>query len=461
MGIFSRNGDATKEAPVTPPPIFFNKSTDVLKKMPSSKRLDIMHSSSPDLGLGGSVRSSVPPKRATPRRRSFNGSLPPVPPKVSSPKMETNSASAIDYSLRRSNSNDGSRDESYIIEEIELDEASYEEVVIEDDAVSYVEEEILEEVIIQEKFPAREFKIRFDDFDELQTTLHINDYSPGEVENTWYGRDDYDKMVKKARDAVAKVDVKEEAKSAKAKKKGVEKEKKKGEKKKKDKGKKNIDEDAIPVETDAHADEDGEAEKSLTDSKKSKKSVDVRGLEGWSTSGSLEIRALKQKAVDAVWNEQNRQWTFGYFDVERLREAYRTVSAEAQAIAQARGANDRAEADKIHGSTRDKHLRFIRHAVLLTKATKKVKEVVAKKKTKKKKKEDGEEVVEPMKRNIVRQPSQGSRLMMDEGSFEFALDESARTCNSTKGDLQSRKPRRPSLLARTPSWESGLSSGKY
>lgn len=367
MGIFSRNGDVTKEAPVTPPPIFISKSADVLKKMPSSRRLDVLHSSSPDLSFGN-LRRSAPPKRATPRRRSFAGSLPPM--KSSSPNVDTKSVSTADCSLRRSNSNDGSRDESYIIEEIELDDASYEEVVIEDDGVYFEEEEILEEVIIQERFPTREFKIRFDDFDELQTTLHISDYSAGEVENTWYSRTDYDKMVKKARDAVAKVGIKEEAKNSKSKKK-EEKEKKKGEKKKKDKENKQVEEEVDAVETDAEGDGNGGGgEKSSTNSKKIKKAIDVRGLEGWSTSGSLEIRALKQKAVDAVWNEQNRQWSSGDFNVEKLREAYRTVSAEAEAIAQARGANDRAEADKIHGRANDhKQQRFMRHAVLISKAT--------------------------------------------------------------------------------------------
>merc|ERR1712025_532462 len=50
----------------------------------------------------------------------------------------------------------------------------------------------------------RRTTIRFDEYDELQTCLHINDYTKNEISRSWYKREDYDKMVDLARKTALK-----------------------------------------------------------------------------------------------------------------------------------------------------------------------------------------------------------------------------------------------------------------
>lgn len=354
-----------------------------------------MHASSPDFAFSNSMRHLVHNRKVVPRRSSFSGAMPTFSKDVPVPKLEPNR-------LQQVHSNDESCDENYIIiEEILVDDASYEEEEIIELEEYYEEEEIEEEVVFRKEYPTRELKIKFDDYDEMQTALHINDYSAGEIEKSWYSRADYDKMAKKARVTVAKAETKEASRNAKAIKVGA-KVKKKEEKVKK-KNKETKKKDSEPC--DAERDDD----KSSSTSEKKKKSIDIRGLEGWTTSGSLQVREMKEKAVDAVWNEQNRQWTSGCVDVEKLRAAYMTVSALAQAMAEARAMEDRVAADAIHNSEGGGHKKSIRHNGLISKARRKVKKSVSKKK----------HVEEAIERRITRQPSRGSRLFLDDLDGRF------------------------------------------
>lgn len=52
--------------------------------------------------------------------------------------------------------------------------------------------------------PERKITLRFDEYDEMQTCLHINDYTKHEISKCWYKREDYDKMVDLARKTASK-----------------------------------------------------------------------------------------------------------------------------------------------------------------------------------------------------------------------------------------------------------------
>jgi len=161
------------------------------------------------------------------------------------------------------------------------EDSSYYEEVIED----FSEDEIHDVAL-----PPRRITIRFDEYDEMQTVLHINDYTNGEISRSWYKRTDYDKMVTLARKTAEKV-------------------------------------------------EERRKDISKMDSKTSRK-IESRGLEAWTTFGAAKVRLLKESAVEAVWNEQSRQWDEGVHDPERLRESYLSISKGAQAAAEDRGFSD-------------------------------------------------------------------------------------------------------------------------
>lgn len=163
-----------------------------------------------------------------------------------------------------------------------------------DDGEEYYEEEIVEEEFFEEEvideLPPRKITIRFDEFDEMQTILHINDYTKHEISRSWYKRDDYDKMVALARKTAEKV-----------------------EERTRELGRK-ID--------------------------KNSKKIEYRGLEAWTSMGAAKVKILKESAVEAVWNEQSRQWDLGINDIHRIREVYQVISRGAQQIAQDRGFSD-------------------------------------------------------------------------------------------------------------------------
>ena len=153
-----------------------------------------------------------------------------------------------------------------------------------------VEDEYDEEEMFEDSLPPRAITIRFDEYDEMQTILHINDYTNGEISKAWYKREDYDKMVTLARKTAEKV-------------------------------------------------EERRKDISKMDAKRSRK-IESRGLEAWTTFGAAKVRLLKESAVEAVWNEQSRQWDLGIHDPERLRDAYIKISKGAQAAAEDRGFSD-------------------------------------------------------------------------------------------------------------------------
>jgi hypothetical protein len=169
------------------------------------------------------------------------------------------------------------------------------------DEGSYYDEEIIEEEILDGDFaynlPPRRITLRFDEFDEMQTILHINDYTGHEINKAWYKREDYDKMVLLARKTAGKV-----------------------EERRRELGKK---------------------------MDKKKKPIESRGLEAWTQMGASKVKFLKDNAVEAVWNEQSRQWDAGTYDPERIRNVYITISKGAQSTAQERAFADELIAKRI------------------------------------------------------------------------------------------------------------------
>lgn len=398
------------------PPIFnkFGSDHELLKKShsPSSKRGGSLHGSLPIIKFHdfqskqADKRNSTPTASETKSDAKTDAPKSPKPlskpvskPKSTSPETKRDAKTEelkVSEPPAKPVVQSYLSDEGSYVEEIIGDDESYEEEVIDDEEY----EEIIEEIYIEPpELPERAITIKFHEFDDMQTTLHINDYTSGELEKSWYGRTDYDKMVKKARSTVAKVEAKEEA----SKKKALKKSKGKG----KDSGKRKS---KSSPDGDDHSDDEKNDEKE-------KKVLDTRGLEGWSTSGSLFVRELKEKAVEAVWNEQSRQWTTGDRDAEKLRAAYLPISTAAQAIAESRAAEDAAAAVKIRAEEKwgkaKKDLRGLlinksifakpKKSGLIGKAKKKVKKVVSNKK------KDEKETDKP---TMYRQPSQVSRLVL-------------------------------------------------
>lgn len=173
-----------------------------------------------------------------------------------------------------------------------------EETYHEDDMMEEVmEEEVFQEEVTDE-LPPRKITIRFDEYDEMQTILHINDYTKHEISRSWYKRDDYDKMVALARKTAEKV-------------------------------------------------EERTRELGRKVGSKTKKKIEYRGLEAWTSMGAAKVKILKESAVEAVWNEQSRQWDLGINDINRIREVYQIVSKGAQQVAQDRGFSDELIAKRI------------------------------------------------------------------------------------------------------------------
>jgi hypothetical protein len=153
-------------------------------------------------------------------------------------------------------------------------------------------------------FPDRTFAIRFDEYDEMQTTIHINDYSNGEIRRAWYKADDYDKMIQSAQKTVRKVEDRKDGNG-------------------KSKTKKN----AV---------------------------INYRGLEGWTTDGAAQSRLLKDSAVKAVWNEQAQEWELGTFDPDKIREVYLPFSVGSLKRAQQRAKSDAAVHEKAKKKQKEK-----------------------------------------------------------------------------------------------------------
>jgi len=81
---------------------------------------------------------------------------------------------------------------SFVEEELDVVEHNSQEVVEEDPVAFYL------------GLPERKITLRFDEYDEMQTCLHINDYTKHEISKCWYKREDYDRMVDLARKTASK-----------------------------------------------------------------------------------------------------------------------------------------------------------------------------------------------------------------------------------------------------------------
>jgi len=209
----------------------------------------------------------------------------------------------------------------------------------------------------------RESTIRFDEYDELQTCLHINDYTNGEISRSWYKRDDYDKMVDLARKTAQKAV--------------------KREKELRDELENMLRVSVSPPRAgrkngELREENAGDDNKSThsgrstgTDGKR-KKPIEYRGLEAWTPEGSQKCRTLKENAIELVWNEQSRQWEEGTFDPEAIAEVYIPVSKIALKNAQERAVADQKMVKRLQDQENKKKNRkgFSKSRSAIKKATK-------------------------------------------------------------------------------------------
>jgi hypothetical protein len=181
--------------------------------------------------------------------------------------------------------------------------------------------------------------VRFDEFDEVQMTLHMHDYTKQEVKQSWYKREDYDGMIQLSRALVQKEEARRTQEQLQQQQKQEERQN-----------------DTMALASAASTDQLQQHQdlSSLPPSPSTSMlwaalstDLDTRGLESWSTTASQHVRQMKEAAVEAVWNEQHRQWEAGIQDYETLRMAYQKVSTVSQKIAQERGMSDQKIAERI------------------------------------------------------------------------------------------------------------------
>lgn len=164
----------------------------------------------------------------------------------------------------------------------------------------------------------RRTTIRFDEYDELQTCLHINDYTKGEISRSWYKREDYDKMVDLARKTASKA-VKREKELR----------------------------DELQDVLKPDDNDTSRSGRSTGPDGKRKKPIEYRGLEAWTPEGSQKCRTMKENAIELVWNEQSRQWEDGTFDPDAISAVYIPVAQQALEIAHERALADEKMVKKL------------------------------------------------------------------------------------------------------------------
>jgi len=164
----------------------------------------------------------------------------------------------------------------------------------------------------------RSTTIRFDEYDELQTCLHINDYTKGEISRSWYKREDYDKMVDLARKTASKA-VKREKELR----------------------------DELQDVLKPDDNDTSRSGRSTGPDGKRKKPIEYRGLEAWTPEGSQKCRTMKENAIELVWNEQSRQWEDGTFDPDAISAVYIPVAQQALEIAHERALADEKMVKKL------------------------------------------------------------------------------------------------------------------
>lgn len=176
------------------------------------------------------------------------------------------------------------------------------------DEASYYDEEVIEEDMLSNPYnlSPRSITIRFDEYDEMQTTLHINDYTSHEIHRSWYKRDDYDKMVLLARKTAEKV-------------------------------------------------EERRLEMGKVDKKR--KPIEARGLEAWTKMGATKVKFIKESAIAAVWDEQSKQWDAGIYDADTIRNVYIAISQRALKTAQDRAFSDELIVKKMIEQERYKRMK--------------------------------------------------------------------------------------------------------
>jgi hypothetical protein len=156
------------------------------------------------------------------------------------------------------------------------------------------EEQQQQQQLYQTNNTNRKVVVRFDEYDETQMTLHINDFSQQEIQNVWYKCEDYDDMIRNSRIVALK--------------------------------------DEHRRRHHHHRQHHQHHQSEL----------ETRGLESWSILGMKRAHTKKENAFSAVWEEQNRQWDDNYinFDFDKIRIAYCTVSQSSQKEANERGISD-------------------------------------------------------------------------------------------------------------------------
>ena len=216
-------------------------------------------------------------------------------------------------------------DESFVsyIEEFVVDEDDGRGISHLDASYDYIEEVIVEDEEEGDN-DRRTIRVKFDEYDEVQNTIHIEDFTDKEIKKYWYHQKDYDGMIQDAQIVVGK----EEQRRLKQEQEQNEKSKKWGNHQE--------GQDLATGKTSI-----------LLNRRHSLTEFETRGLEAWSTLGKQQVRELKEAAIDAVWDEQQRQSDVGIKDVEKIKEAYQSISVDAQRYATERGLSDQVTAERI------------------------------------------------------------------------------------------------------------------
>ena len=322
MGLFRHGGGGNKkskqdddlnDSSSSLPPVFSPKPENrmLLKgHNPSTRRLLVKHSSdvvrkSP--GGGGVVQQSPMSSSASPMSISLSHQKRPLGDYSVDVKFGEGAIKAPPLIQKSASMTSGSCGLSEAeADELLIDDDEYIEEVIEDDDDEYIEY-VIEEEIIDDLLPPRTTTIRFDEYDEQQIVLNLDQYTDSELDKSWYNRGDYDKMVSSAKKLIEKERIKE-----------------------------------LTTVTKKRA-----INKLLLPQSNSFNAESTRGLETWKEDGQKKIRELKERALEVIWNEQSRQWSLGVDDKEQMRHVYRKVSTPAQDQAIKRAAQDELVASEI------------------------------------------------------------------------------------------------------------------
>jgi len=155
-------------------------------------------------------------------------------------------------------------------------------------------------------------RVRFSEIDTVYSTLHICDFTRGEINRSWYQQNDYEETIQSVKEVASNSESPQDSQKRRRK------------------------------------------QRLLLS-----KPPDTRGLEAWTPSGVQRFRYVKEAAFRAVWDEQQKQLDLldekdeggNSVDltenVETLREAYQRVSMRSQKEAQERAKKDEEIADKL------------------------------------------------------------------------------------------------------------------